>query len=66
MRGNLSEAKRRLLEQRLKGGAINSSGSKLDCQPPQEISPYLSYAQERLWFLAQLQPDSSASIMDGR
>jgi myxalamid-type nonribosomal peptide synthetase MxaA len=63
MMDNLSEAKRRLLEQRLKGGRSTAQVQSSIASRPGEIPPYLSYAQERLWFLAQLHPDSSAYNM---
>ncbi|QKG84494.1 amino acid adenylation domain-containing protein [Kroppenstedtia pulmonis] len=52
----LSEAKQELLERRLRGEVLQPTIPK-----KQESSPgVLSYAQERLWFLGQLYPDSVA------
>jgi len=72
MRSGLSEEKRAALERRLRGAASGTAGA----QTPQPAIPSIprrparsgsdddiqptSFAQERLWFLAQLDPDSLA------
>ena len=57
---DLSAAKRALLQKRLRG-EIKPQQKQTPIPRRQEAGPYQpSFAQERLWFLAQLQPDSSA------
>ncbi|HEY0734322.1 MAG TPA: condensation domain-containing protein, partial [Herpetosiphonaceae bacterium] len=56
----LSTAKRELLEKRMRGEVADSApDSSIPRNPNQEIAP-LSFTQQRLWFLHQLQPDSAA------
>jgi len=55
---NLSPAKRALLEQRLKGKGLEAlAGQNIPLRVSQEFAP-LSFAQERMWFLNQLEPES--------
>src|SRR5262245_36467337 len=57
---NLSPTKRALLEQRLKGKRLASLVTQsIPCRVSREFAP-LSVAQQRLWFLNQLEPESPA------
>src|SRR5687768_12360894 len=57
---NLSPAKRALFEQWLKGkGVAALAGWTIPRRISREFAP-LSFAQQRLWFLHQLEPDSTA------
>lgn len=60
-RAKLSPAKQALLKQRLqgKGKQANGSAPTIPTRSGSEPLP-LSFAQQRLWFLAQLEPESSA------
>jgi amino acid adenylation domain-containing protein len=60
---NLSETKRRLLEQRLRGARSGTQTQNTIVVRPPETPPRLSFAQERLWFLNELHPGSSAYNM---
>ena len=56
----LSPAKRALLEQRLRHASVTSgAGQAIPRRPVQGLAP-MSFAQERLWFLNRLEPDSPA------
>jgi amino acid adenylation domain-containing protein/FkbM family methyltransferase len=57
---NLSPAKRALLEQRLKGKSVDRRAVRaIPIRASREFAP-LSFAQERMWFLNQLEPESPA------
>ena len=55
----LSEAKRRLLEQRLREAGIVLEGAAIPARRPDEIDWPLSFGQQRFWFLEQLDPGSA-------
>ena len=59
-KSRLSPAKRALLEQRLRGVSDTSQPSRSIPRRPQQESAPLSFAQQRLWFLDQLQPGNSS------
>lgn len=58
----LAQARRKLLEKRLKGKSITQSAPIIS-QRPENSLPLASAGQERLWVLQQLQPQSSAYNM---
>src|SRR5438067_3798537 len=59
----LSEDKRRLLAERLRGTAANSTAGAETLAIPRRADPTkpvrLSFAQEQIWFLQQLEPDGA-------
>jgi amino acid adenylation domain-containing protein/thioester reductase-like protein len=56
---SLSRAKLELLARRLKGeGKSGPNAGRIPRRAPDAGPPPLSFAQERLWFLAQLEPDN--------
>jgi amino acid adenylation domain-containing protein len=55
---DLSPAKRLLLERRLRR-PVERERRAIDRRPPDEVTA-LSFAQERLWFMEQLAPDTGA------
>ncbi len=57
-----TDAQRQWLEQRLKKGAQTPSSTVIPKQTRHAPLP-LSFAQQRLWFLAQLEPENSAYLM---
>ena len=57
--GNISEAKRALLQKYLRGEVDDGlTSSRPIARRSRETAPRLSFAQERLWFLDQLMPGS--------
>lgn len=59
----LSPAKRALLEMRLQGKAQQQAGYQSIVRRSEETAAPPSFAQQRLWFLQQMAPDSTAYNM---
>jgi hypothetical protein len=59
-RARLSPAKRALIQQRLQGARTDLKDIEVIPRRPTDAACPLSFAQQRLWFLQQLKPDSSA------
>jgi len=58
LRSNLSTAKRTLLEKRLRGEVKSDSIANVIPRRSSTALPPLSFSQQRLWFLQQLEPDN--------
>lgn len=59
-RSQMSAAKRALLEKRLAGRAEDAPDKQAIGRRPRVEPPPLSFAQQRLWFLSQLEPETVA------
>ena len=59
-KSDLSQAKRALLQERLKGKGKKAAKPTIIPHQTHSGPVPLSYAQERIWFLDQFQPDSTA------
>src|SRR5918911_5499780 len=59
-RSKLSAAKRALLEQRLRGGLKTTSAAPTIPRRAERATAPLSFAQQRLWFIDQLEPGNPA------
>ncbi|MFF8436296.1 non-ribosomal peptide synthetase/MFS transporter [Streptomyces bacillaris] len=57
---SLSDAKRALLAQRLRGGRARARAAQAVVRRPEGTVPPLSFAQERLWFMEQFAPGTAA------
>src|ERR687884_1074376 len=62
-RSKLSAAKRALLEQRLRGGLKTTSAAPTIPRRAERATAPLSFAQQRLWFIDQLEPGNPAYNM---
>ncbi len=59
-RSQLSAAKQTLLEKRLRGELPGNSRTQITARRSEQSTAPLSFAQQRLWFLNQLEPGSAA------
>src|ERR1700761_528165 len=55
-----SAARRRLIEERLRGHGVESRDGSITRRTPRPDPSPLSFAQERLWFLESLNPGTSS------
>lgn len=60
---NLSDAKRALLAQRLQKARVKENKPQAISRKPEGVPALLSFAQRRLWFLSQWEPDNPAYNM---
>ncbi|MEV0393600.1 non-ribosomal peptide synthetase/MFS transporter [Polymorphospora rubra] len=61
--GGLSEQRRALIAQRLRRAAAATATTAAIPRRPDGDPPAVSFGQERLWFMEQLNPDTTAYVM---
>ncbi|MBB4845174.1 hypothetical protein HNP55_003720, partial [Paucibacter oligotrophus] len=64
-RANLSLTQRAMLQARLRGGHMTNAAQSITPRQPRSDRAPLSYAQQRQWFLWQMNPESTAYHMCG-